>query len=114
MMTAVIRGTPTPVSWAMPAAMGTRATTVPTLVPMAIEMKHAARKRPAKINFPGRIRSVALTVASMAPMSRAVAANAPASTKIQIIRSTLRFPAPLEKMAILSSVLSTLRVMTIA
>ena len=38
MTTAVTRGTPTPVSAAMPAAMGTRATIVPTLVPMAIEL----------------------------------------------------------------------------
>ena len=34
-------------SWAIPAATGTRATMVPTLVPMAIEMKQAARKSPA-------------------------------------------------------------------
>ena len=47
MTTAVMKGTPTPVSWAMPAAMGTRATMVPTLVPMAMEMKQAARKSPA-------------------------------------------------------------------
>ena len=32
---------------AMPAAMGTRATMVPTLVPIDIEMKHAARNSPA-------------------------------------------------------------------
>ena len=114
MTTAVIRGTPTPVSAAIPAAMGTRATIVPTLVPMAIEMKQAARKIPANTSFPGRIRSVAFTVASMAPISFAVAAKAPASTKIQIIRSTFRFPAPAEKIDILSSVLSTLRVITIA
>ena len=114
MTTAVTRGTPTPVSAAMPAAMGTRATIVPTLVPMAIEMKQAARKIPAKMSFPGRIRSVAFTVASMAPMSFAVAANAPASTKIQIIRSTFLFPAPTEKMEILSSVFFTLCVMSMA
>ena len=79
-----------------------------------MEMKQAARKRPAKMSFPGRILSVAFTVASMAPMSLAVAAKAPASTKIQIIRRTFLFPAPSEKMEILLSVFSTLRVMIIA
>ena len=34
-------------SSAIPAATGTRATIVPTLVPMDMEMKHAARKSPA-------------------------------------------------------------------
>ena len=34
-------------SLAIPAATGTRATMVPTLVPTDIEMKHEARKRPA-------------------------------------------------------------------
>ena len=57
---------------------------------------------------------MAFTVASMAPMSFAVAANAPASTKIQIIRSTFLFPAPAEKMEILSSVFFTLCVMSMA
>ena len=60
------------------------------------------------------MRRVAATVASMAPMSRAVAAKAPASTKIQIMRSTLALPAPREKMAIFSRVLGTFRVMSMA
>ncbi len=34
-------------SCAIPAATGTRATMVPTLVPTDMEMKHEARKRPA-------------------------------------------------------------------
>ena len=34
-------------SSAIPAATGTRATMVPTLVPMDIDMKHEAMKRPA-------------------------------------------------------------------
>ena len=56
--------------------------------------------------------SVAFTVASMAPISLAVEAKAPASTKIQIIMSTFLFPAPSEKMEILSSVLLTPRVIS--
>ena len=46
-MMAVMKGTPAPISEAMPAAIGTRATMVPTLVPTDMEIKHEARKRPA-------------------------------------------------------------------
>ena len=46
-MMAVTNATPMPVSAAMPLAMGTSATMVPTDVPMAMETKQAARKRPA-------------------------------------------------------------------
>ena len=102
---AVVIGRLMPVWAAMPAAIGTRATMVPTLVPMAMEMKQAARKRPARISFPGRIIKVRLTVASMLPMALAVLAKAPASTKIQIIRRTFLSPAPREKTAILRSIL---------
>ena len=98
-MMAVIIGRLMPVCPAMPAAIGTRATMVPTLVPMAMEMKQAARKSPARISFPGRIIRVRLTVASMLPMALAVLAKAPASTKIQIISRTFLSPAPREKTA---------------
>lgn len=66
--------------WAMPAAMGTKATTVPTLVPMDMEMKQAATNSPAKIMLGGSTLSVRFTVASMAPISLAEAAKAPAKT----------------------------------
>ena len=46
-MMAVMKGMLMPASAAMPEAMGTSATMVPTEVPMAMEMKQAARKRPA-------------------------------------------------------------------
>ena len=87
---------------AIPDAIGTRATTVPTLVPMDIEMKHDARNSPASSHLPGRIVRVRLTVASTLPIALAVVANAPAITKIQIISSTFLLPAPLENMLILS------------
>ena len=90
-------------SSAIPAATGTRATIVPTLVPMDMEMKHAARKRPAYRSLPGSILRARFTVASIAPISLAVAANAPASTNIHIISSTFLLPAPSENVAILSS-----------
>ena len=89
----------------MPAAMGTRATIVPTLVPIEKEMKHAAMKRPASRNFCGRSVSVRFTVASTVPMDLATLAKAPAITNIQIISSTLWSPAPLEKIPIRSEML---------
>ena len=79
-MTAVISGTLCPVPWAMPAAMGTRATTVPTLVPIDNEMKHEATKRPGSNMLAGNTEMARLTVESMAPMPLADAAKAPAST----------------------------------
>ena len=71
-MTAVSSGTLEPVELATPAAMGVRATMVPTLVPTDMDTKHAARKRPARIILPGRIESVRFTVASMLPITFAV------------------------------------------
>ena len=76
---------------------------VPTLVPIDIEMKQDARKSPAKRNFPGSIFSVILTAASMAPISFAVEAKAPARMKIHIISNTFLLPAPWENMEMRSS-----------
>ena len=90
---------------AIPEAIGARATIVPTLVPIDMEMKHAARKRPASMNFPGNILKVRLTVASTLPIDLAVEAKAPAMMNIQIIKSTFLLPAPAEKVPILSDIL---------
>ena len=100
---AVMKPVSMPDSVAIPAATGTRATMVPTLVPIAIEMKQEARKRPTYIIDGGRIASVTLTVASIAPISFAVSAKAPARMNIQSMRRTFFCPAPCEKTAILSS-----------
>ena len=81
---------------AMPAATGTSATMVPTEVPMESEMKQAARKMPASSRLSGSRRSVRLTVASMAPISLALWANAPARMKIQIISMMFLLAAPME------------------
>ncbi len=89
---------------AMPAATGTSATMVPTLVPIAIEMKQEAMNSPTNSIEGGRIFNVAATVASIAPISRAVSANAPARMKIQSISRTFLCPAPCENMLILSSI----------
>ena len=72
---------------------------VPTLVPIAIEMKQAVTKSPASSQRAGTAASIIETVASTAPMLRAVSAKAPASRKIQIISSTFGCPAPRENAA---------------
>ena len=100
---AVMNAVEIPVSAAMPVATGVRATIVPTLVPTDMEMKQDARKSPANSSLPGNSCRVMFTVASMAPISLAVVAKAPARMKIHIIRSTFLCPAPCENMLILSS-----------
>ena len=102
---AVMNGVDMPVSAAIPVATGTSATIVPTLVPTAIDMKQEARKSPAKRSFPGSSCRVMFTVASIAPISLAVVAKAPARMKIHIIRSTFLCPAPSENTFTLSSIL---------
>ena len=96
-MMAAMNASENPASCAMPVAMGTSATIVPTLVPTDIEMKQAVKKSPAKSIEPGITRRVRFTVASMAPTSFAVCANAPARMKIQTIRRIRGLPAPSEK-----------------
>ena len=87
-------GTDKSVVWAIPAAMGTRATMVPTLVPMLSEMKQAARKKPANSMLAGNTVKARLTVASMHPICLAEWANAPAMTKIHNMSSRLSELAP--------------------
>ena len=83
-----------PVCSATPAAIGVSATIVPTLVPTLIEMKHAARKSPASSILPGSKVSAKLTVASMAPITLAECAKAPARMNIQIISIICPLAAP--------------------
>ncbi len=89
-----MKGTLAPVEWAMPAAIGVRATMVPTLVPMLMDMKQEAKKRPASSMLAGRALRVSTTVASMLPISLAVLANAPAITNIQSMSIMLSVLAP--------------------
>ena len=83
-----------PVCSAIFVAMGVSAAMVPTLVPTDREIKQAAAKRPPKISFDGSMLSVSSIVASIAPISFAVDANAPAKINIQIIRRMLGCAAP--------------------
>ena len=71
----------------MPAAIGVSATMVPTLVPTDNEIKQAARKSPANSILPGNSVSERLTVASIAPITLALWAKAPARINIQIIKN---------------------------
>ena len=93
-MTAVSNATLLFVCVAMPAAIGTKVTTVPTLVPMDIDIKHAVTKSPGRIMLGGRMLSARLTVVSMAPMPLADCENAPARTYIHNIKSKLGVEAP--------------------
>ena len=82
---AIIIGRDIPDSSHIPVAIGTSATTVPTEVPMQMEIIAAARKTPGRSISAGRLFTVRFTIASTAPIPLAVAAKAPASTKIHII-----------------------------
>ena len=84
-MMATIMAMLTSVELAIPAAIGTSATIVPTLVPIDRDIKQAARKRPASSMLPGMTDNVRLTVASILPIIFAELANAPAKTKIHSI-----------------------------
>ena len=73
-------------------ATGTKAMTVPTLVPMLSETKQAARNNPGTNSETGSARSVMATVESMAPICLAEAANAPARMKIKASSSNFSRP----------------------
>ena len=83
--TAVSKATDVSVCEATPAAIGVKATIVPTLVPIDSDIKQAAKKMPANSILPGRRVSDRLTVASIAPITFAEWAKAPAKINIQII-----------------------------
>lgn len=94
---ATIKDMLVPVEWASPAAIGTSATIVPTLVPIEMLIKQDARNNPASNILSGRMVSIRLTVASMAPIALADEANEPASINIHSINIILLVLAPLLK-----------------
>ena len=93
--TAVIIAMLAPVCSATPAAMGVKATMVPTLVPTESEIKQAAKKSPANSMLPGKRVNERFTVASIAPITLAEWAKAPAKMNIQIISIICPVAAPL-------------------
>jgi hypothetical protein len=90
----VMKGTETSVALAMPAAMGTRATMVPTLVPMHNDVKQAATKSPERIIEEGRRFIVSETMELMLPISFAELAKAPAITNIHSMLISPSLEAP--------------------
>ena len=85
---------------------------MPTDVPIDYEMKQAATKSPGTIYSDGKILIVNLTVASIAPISFANDANAPARMNIHIIYRIFGYPAERENVSILSANEPPFRYMT--
>ena len=102
---ATIKGSTMPEREANSDAIGTRATMVPTEVPMQIDTMHEARKSPANKAESGKHIIVRSTVADTAPIALADEAKAPASTNIHTISSKSGLPAPCEKQRTRSSIL---------
>ena len=80
--------------WVKPIAIGANATTVPTDVPIASEMKQPTRNSPGSSHLPGIIAMARWTVPSTAPIILAVLANAPARIKIKHIDMMSTLPMP--------------------
>ena len=76
-------------------AIGARTEMVPTLVPMAMDIRHAIRKRPGTANFPGITLSSIFAVLDAPPASLAIPLNAPAIRKMKSIITMLSSPIPL-------------------
>src|SRR5574344_1759302 len=110
---AVSKGIAVSVSSAIPAAIGVRATIVPTLVPMLREIKQAAIKSPANNICGGSSERAKFTVASILPISFAAFAKAPARMNIHIMSISCSEDAPREKIVI-RWLIGTLRSMAIA
>ena len=93
-----------PILLAIPEATGIRATIVPTEVPIDKEIMHEDKNKQGINHSAGNIDIVTFTATSIAPISLVVCANAPARTKIQIIKRRFKEPTPFEKQAIRSSI----------
>ena len=84
-------------------AIGTRTEIVPTLVPIAIEIRQAIRKSPGTANLPGMMLRSMLAVLDAPPASEAIPLKAPAIMKMNSIVTMLSSPIPLAQMCIFSS-----------
>ena len=81
-MAAAIRGRDISVLSANEAAIGIKATIVPTLVPMQSDTTQAEMNNPATRKLAGKSCKVRFTLASTAPIDFADEAKAPAKTNI--------------------------------
>ena len=84
-------------------AIGTRTVMVPQLVPMAMEIRQAIRKRPGMAKDPGIRLSRRPAVESAPPASLAIPLKAPAIRKMNNMIVILSSPIPLAQMWIFSS-----------
>ena len=83
-----------PVCRAMTAAMGTRTVIVPTLVPIAMEIRQAIRNMPGNARLSGMIVSIRLAVLSAPPAAEAIPLKAPAIRKMKSMITILSSPIP--------------------
>ena len=84
-------------------AIGARTEIVPTLVPIAMEIRQAIRKSPGTANLPGMMLRSRLAVLEAPPASEAIPLNAPAIRKINSMITMLSSPIPLAQIWIFSS-----------
>ena len=84
-------------------AMGASTVIVPTLVPIAMEIRQAMMKRPGTANLAGMMLSRRLAVLEAPPASEAIPLKAPARIKINSIVTILSSPIPSAQMWIFSS-----------
>ncbi len=75
-------------------AIGARTVIVPTLVPIAMEIRQAIRNSPGMAKLPGMIFSSIFAVLDAPPASLAMPLNAPAIRKINSIIVMLSSPMP--------------------
>ena len=85
------------------AAMGTSTVMVPTLVPIAMEMRQAMRNSPGTANRPGRTLKSRLAVLTAPPAALAMPLKAPASRKMKSMMVMLSSPMPWAQRWIFSS-----------
>ncbi len=76
-------------------ATGTRTVTVPTLVPMDMEMRDAMMNMPGTAMLPGRSSSRKFAVLAAPPAAFAMPPNMPANRKMKIMMVMLSSPMPL-------------------
>ena len=83
-----------PAVWATDAAMGTSTVIVPTLVPMAIEIRQAMTKSPGTAKRAGTMLSSMFAVDVTPPAACAMPLKAPANRKMNSMIVMLSSPMP--------------------
>ena len=89
--------------WETAQAIGASTEIVPTLVPIAMEIRQAITNNPGIANFPGMMLSKRFAVLDAPPASLAIPLNAPAIRKIKSMIVILSSPIPFAQLLIFSS-----------